>query len=168
MYTQETKSETTTGETGPSDIPGLSGEVKYNKSNQTSSNTSKTSNIKGYNFQFKRNNPNIEERRKECQKIRNQFPNKIPIICEKDPKSKVQDIDKTKFLVPDDLTVSQFNMMIRKRIQLNQESAFYLWANGKVSITGDSLLSDIYKKFKDPEDGFLYIAYAGELTWGNK
>ena len=57
-------------------------------------------------------------------------------------------------------------MMIRKRIQINQESAFYLLANGKVSITGDSLLNEIYEKYKDPEDGFLYIAYASELTWG--
>ena len=57
-------------------------------------------------------------------------------------------------------------MLIRKRIQINQESAFYLLANGKISITGDSLLSEIYEKYKDPKDGFLYIVYASELTWG--
>ena len=78
----------------------------------------------------------------------------------------LKDIDKTKYLIPGDLTVTQFNMMIRKRIKINQESAFYLLANGKVSITGDSLLNEIYEKYKDPEDGFLYIAYASELTWG--
>ena len=163
MHTPETISETTAPEKGPTDIPGLSGEIKYIKSNQTS----KTSSNKGgFNFKFKRDNPDIEERRKECQKIRNHFPEKIPIICEKDPKSDIKDIDKTKYLIPGDLTVTQFNMMIRKRIQINQESAFYLLANGKVSITGDSLLNEIYEKYKDPEDGFLYIAYASELTWG--
>ncbi len=163
MHTPETISETTAPEKGPSDIPGLSGEIKYVKSNQTS----KTSSNKGgFNFKFKSDNPDIEERRKECQKIRNHFPEKIPIICEKDPKSDIKDIDKTKYLIPGDLTVTQFNMMIRKRIQINQESAFYLLANGKVSITGDSLLNEIYEKYKDPEDGFLYITYASELTWG--
>ena len=119
-------------------------------------------------FRFKKENSNTEQRRKECEKIKSQFHDKIPIICEKDPKSQIRDIDKTKYLVPNDLTVSQFNMMIRKRIELQQEAAFYLLVNGKNSITGDSLLADIYEKYKDPEDGFLYIAYASELTWGNK
>ena len=118
-------------------------------------------------FRFKKENPDAEQRRKECEKIRNQFPEKIPIICEKDPKSNIRDIDKTKYLVPADLTVSQFNMMIRKRIEIPQEAAFYLLVNGKTSITGDAVLNDIYEKSKDPEDGFLYIAYASEVTWGN-
>ena len=59
-------------------------------------------------------------------------------------------------------------MMVRKRIEIQQESAFYLLVNGKTSITGDTLLSDISDKNKDPQDGFLYIAYSSELTWGNK
>ena len=66
-------------------------------------------------FRFKKDNPDTEQRRKECDKIRNQFSEKIPIICEKDPKSNIRDIDKTKYLVPADLTVSQFSFMIRKR-----------------------------------------------------
>ena len=57
-------------------------------------------------------------------------------------------------------------MMIRKRIEIPQEAAFYLLVNGKNSITGDSVLSETYERYKDPEDGFLYIAYASELTWG--
>ena len=118
-------------------------------------------------FRFKKENPDVAQRKKECEKIRTQFSEKIPIICEKDPKSKIADIDKTKYLVPNDLTVSQFSMMIRKRIQIDKEAAFYLLANGKHSITGDTVLNDIYDKYKDPEDGFLYIAYASELTWGH-
>ena len=117
-------------------------------------------------FRFKSDNPDFSERQKECDKIKKQFPEKIPIICEKDPKSNIRDIDKTKYLVPADLTVSNFNLMIRKRIEIPQEAAFYLLANGKSSITGDRLLSDVYEEYKD-EDGFLYIAYASELTWGN-
>ena len=119
-------------------------------------------------FRFRKENPDVEQRKRECDKIRNQFPDKIPIICEKDPKSNIRDIDKTKYLVPADLTVSNFNLMIRKRIEIPQEAAFYLLANGKASITGDRLLSDVYDEYKDQEDGFLYIAYASELTWGNK
>ena len=117
-------------------------------------------------FKFKKDNPEAEKRKAECEKIRKQFPDKIPIICEKDPKSNIQEIDKTKNLVPIDLTVSQFSFMIRKRIQLSKESAFFLLVSGKHSITGDTLISEIYEKYKDPQDDFLYIAYASELTWG--
>ena len=117
-------------------------------------------------FRFKLENSDSEVRKKECDKIRNQFPEKIPIICEKDPKSNIKDIDKTKYLVPADLTVANFSGMIRKRIEIPEEAAFYLLANGKSSLTGDKLLSEVYDSYKDPEDGFLYIAYASELTWG--
>ena len=119
-------------------------------------------------FKFKLENRDVESRRKNCEKIRTQFPDKIPIICEKDPKSKtLRDIDKTKYLVPNDLTVSQFSFMIRKRIEINKEEAFFLLVNGKTSLWGDANLNDIYERYKDKEDGFLYIAYASELTWGN-
>ena len=120
-----------------------------------------------YQFKFKRDNPDVTQRKKECDKIRRQFPEKIPIICEKDPHSSINDIDKNKYLVPGDLTVNMFNCMIRKRVNIPQEQAFYLLVNAKNSITGDALLSDIYERYKDPEDGFLYVAYASELTWGN-
>ena len=116
-------------------------------------------------FRFKKET-NVTTRRENYEKIRRQFADKIPIICERDPKSKIRDIDKTKYLVPSDLTVSQFSFMIRKRIEIKQEEAFYLLVNGKTSIAGDTLLSDIYEKYQDKEDGFLYIAYASELTWG--
>ena len=116
-------------------------------------------------FKFKKDTPDMLKRKGECEKIRKQFPDKIPIICEKDPKSKIQEIDKTKYLVPMDLTVAQFSLMIRKRVEIAKEGAFFLLVGGKHSITGDTLISEIYERYKD-EDGFLYIAYASELTWG--
>ena len=117
-------------------------------------------------FKFKQDHPNPENRRKECEKIRQQFADKLPIICEKDPKCKLSDIDKTKYLVPNDLTVAQFTFMIRKRLELPKEAAFYLLVGGKHSIVGERPLNDIYENYKDSEDGFLYIAYSSEVTWG--
>ena len=48
-------------------------------------------------FKFKKDTPDMLKRKGKCEKIRKQFPDKIPIICEKDPKSKIQEIDKTKY-----------------------------------------------------------------------
>jgi GABA(A) receptor-associated protein len=118
------------------------------------------------NFNFKIQNPDPVKRRQESTKIREKYPDRIPIICEKDPRSKINDVDKTKYLVPADLTVAQFYMIIRKRLELHKESALYFLVAGKHSITGDSLMSDIYEKYRDSADGFLYIAYTSELIWG--
>ena len=46
---------------------------------------------------------------------------------ERDPKSQIQDIDKRKFLVPNDISVAQFMWIIRKRIQLPSEKAIFLF-----------------------------------------
>ena len=116
-------------------------------------------------FKFKKEYPEFLKRKEESAKLRAQCPDKIPIICEKDPKSKIQEIDKTKYLVPMDLTVGQFSLMIRKRVEIGKEDAFYLLVDGKHSIIGDSLISEIYDRYRS-EDGFLYIAYASEVTWG--
>lgn len=118
------------------------------------------------NFKFKEQNPEVQKRKGESSKIREKYPDRIPIICEKDPKSKMKDVDKTKYLVPNDLTVSQFSFIIRKRLEMSKDAALFLLVSGKHSITGDSSMSEIYEKHKDPEDGFLYIAYTSELTWG--
>ena len=118
-------------------------------------------------FRFKQENRDVQQRRQNCEKIRHQFPDKIPIICEKDPKSKIRDIDKTKYLVPNDLTVSQFSFMIRKRLQLDEKEAFFLLAAGKYSISGETRINEVYNKFSDKDDGYLYVAYASKETWGN-
>ena len=119
-------------------------------------------------FRFKKENPDVKQRKKICDILRNQFSDKIPIICEKAPKYfNIRDIDKTRYLVPSNLTVSEFIFLIRKRNELSKEEAFFLLVNGKHQIYGDTPLSEIYERYKDPKDGLLYIAYASELTWGN-
>ena len=121
----------------------------------------------GMQFRFKIDNSDGMVRKQNCDKIKQQFPDKIPIICEKDPKSEINNIDKTKYLVPNDLTVAQFSFMIRKRLQLPENEAFFLLAKGRYTLTGDMNLIDVYKKYSDSEDGFLYIAYASKVIWGN-
>jgi GABA(A) receptor-associated protein len=118
------------------------------------------------NFKFKVSNPEVETRRLEAAKIREKYPDRLPVICEKDPKSKLNEVDKTKYLVPHDLTISQFSYIIRKRLEMSKDSALFLLVAGKHSITGDTSMNEIYETYKDKDDGFLYIAYTSELTWG--
>ena len=108
----------------------------------------------------------LEERKQEYQKVIEEHPGKIGIICEKAPKSQIADIEKTKFLINEEFNLTQFTTIIRKKLNMEKTDALFFLVNGKTSLTGNDTMLDIYKKYKD-EDGFLYIAYAAEEIWGS-
>ncbi|KAG8435613.1 hypothetical protein GDO86_013525 [Hymenochirus boettgeri] len=58
-------------------------------------------------FQYKEDHP-FEYRKKEGEKIRKKYPDRVPVIVEKAPKARVPDLDKRKYLVPSDLTALFF------------------------------------------------------------
>eukprot|EP00823_Brevimastigomonas_motovehiculus_P009168 TRINITY_DN8824_c0_g1_i1.p1 TRINITY_DN8824_c0_g1~~TRINITY_DN8824_c0_g1_i1.p1 ORF type:complete len:117 (+),score=16.96 TRINITY_DN8824_c0_g1_i1:54-404(+) len=113
--------------------------------------------------EFKKQN-SFEKRKAEAQRIRAKYPDRIPVIAEKAPESKIPDIDKKKYLVPSDLTILQFIYVLRKRIKLPAESTIFIHVRNTLPSTS-ALMSTIYKEFKD-EDGFLYVTYAAESTFG--
>tara|TARA_B000000557_G_C20807429_1_gene458371 strand:+ start:1095 stop:1430 length:336 start_codon:yes stop_codon:yes gene_type:complete len=107
----------------------------------------------------------INKRRHESSRILAKYPDRVPIICEKNESDKnIPNIDKSKYLVPRDLTLGQFVYVIRKRIKLSPEKAIFIFINNMLLPTS-ALLSDIYEKHKN-EDGFLYVSYSGENTFG--
>lgn len=79
-------------------------------------------------------------------------------------RSDVPDIDKKKYLVPQDLSIGQFMYVIRKRIKVSPEQAIFLFVEN-VLPPSPALLADVYEDHKD-EDGFLYLTYSGEATFG--
>ncbi|KAJ3056273.1 ubiquitin-like protein atg8 [Rhizophlyctis rosea] len=113
---------------------------------------------------FKDDHP-FEKRKQEAEKIRQKYPDRIPCIVEKAEKSDIATIDKKKYLVPCDLTVGQFVYVIRKRIKLSPEKAMFIFINNVLPPSA-SLLSQVYQEHKD-EDGFLYIIYSSENTFGD-
>ena len=111
-----------------------------------------------------KNQFDLEHRTDESRRIREKYPTRIPVIVEiKDASIDIPDIDKKKFLVPNDLTVGQFIFVVRKRIQLSPEKALFCFIDDTIPST-NSLMSQLYTDHKD-EDGFLYISYTGENTF---
>lgn len=106
----------------------------------------------------------FEKRKAEASRIRQKYSDRIPVICEKAEKSNIPDIDKKKYLVPADLTVGQFVYVIRKRIKLDSTTNIFIFVNNVLPPTA-SLMSQLYEEQRD-EDGFLYITYSGENTFG--
>ncbi|XP_022724395.1 autophagy-related protein 8C-like [Durio zibethinus] len=113
---------------------------------------------------FKLEHP-LERRQAEAARIREKYPERIPVIVERAERSDIPDIDKKKYLVPADLTVGQFVYVVRKRIKLSAEKAIFVFVKNTLPPTA-ALMSAIYEENKD-EDGFVYMTYSGENTFGS-
>ena len=107
----------------------------------------------------------LQQRQERCRQVRLKFPTRIPVIIEKQPGSNVPSIDKNQYLVPSDLTMGQFAYVIRKRLTLAPEQAIFLFSQNNLPPTS-AIMASVYEKFKDKDDGFLYMVYAGENTFG--
>uniref|UniRef100_A0A6C0BV36 Autophagy-related protein n=1 Tax=viral metagenome TaxID=1070528 RepID=A0A6C0BV36_9ZZZZ len=105
-----------------------------------------------------------EYRIKECQKILLKHPDKIPIIVEKNESCQFNDINKNKYLVPEDMPINQFIYIIRKRISLEPSQTLFVMINNKLIPNGKTL-GEIYQDGKNT-DGFLYMVYTSENTFG--
>ncbi|TXG51131.1 hypothetical protein EZV62_023655 [Acer yangbiense] len=110
----------------------------------------------------------LEKRRAEAARIREKYPDRIPDAQLNLPFSDLVTtlmlVDFDWYLVPADLTVGQFVYVIRKRIKLSAEKAIFIFVDNVLPPTG-AIMSAIYEEKKD-EDGFLYVTYSGENTFG--
>lgn len=104
----------------------------------------------------------FEKRKSEANKMKTKYPNHIPIVVES--KGVIKSIDKSKFIVNDDLTVGQFIHVIRKRVKLEPTESIYVLVNNIIPIQS-STLGQVYDDHKDKDD-FLYMTYCKENTFG--
>jgi GABA(A) receptor-associated protein len=110
--------------------------------------------------------------RKEVEIVRHKYPGHIPVVVVS--KSKELKLSKSKYLVGSELTVSQFQFIIRKKLQnsLNSTEAMYLLArdnktNNGVLLQSSALMSSVYTSHSDEETQMLFIEVCKENTFGN-
>jgi GABA(A) receptor-associated protein len=115
----------------------------------------------------------FEKRLEEAKKIINKYPDRIPVIVEVAKSSGFfrsengdLKIDKKKYLVPKDITLGQFNHIVRKRIKLAEHEALITFAGEKCLPMISVPMGSIYAEHRD-EDQFLYLTISKENTFGS-
>lgn len=109
----------------------------------------------------------VIERRAEFEKIRKNTPNRIPVICEKAGTNKtLVDLPKRKMLLQPEMGVGQFSAYLAKELGISAETALFLFVNNATLISPSFIMGMLYEKYKDKDDGFLYITYNSENTFG--
>ena len=108
----------------------------------------------------------FDKRLEESNRIIKKYGDRIPVICEPtNPKDvNLPKIDKCKFLVPTNLSIGHFILILRSKMKLSSEKAIFLFVGNTIP-QGTETIDVIYNRFKDP-DGFLYITYSSENVFG--
>jgi len=124
---------------------------------------------------FKKNY-NIKDRKEESTRVRYKHPERIPVIITKNPNSHLENIKTTKYLFPIEFTIPQILCIIRQRITLKPNDALTIFIqtpDGKevlpsYSASVASLFLDYVESYKNHPnyDGYLYIIYSNENTFG--
>lgn len=120
----------------------------------------------GYEFKMRHS---FDKRKSESDALKAKY-NKIPIIIEVDKKSapKLPSLNKSKFLIDRNISIGQLLLKLREKTKIDSSQAIFLfvdYTNGvNIPSTGDKI-GDLYDKYSD-KDGFLYITYSAQQTFG--
>lgn len=104
--------------------------------------------------------------KESVKKIIEKYPDRVPVYVTRGKGDKnLKNIDQNKFIVPEDITVSQFMAIIRKKIELGPEMALFLFVNKGTLPVQSATMASLYNTYKN-DDGLLEIEYCGENTFG--
>lgn len=103
-------------------------------------------------------------RKSESSRMKAKYEERVPVVVQLHQPLATDANDCDKFLVPKDLSLGQFLTVLRKRKHLRAEQSIYIIVNNMVP-PSTMLMGTIYDNHAD-EDGFLYVFYAFENTFG--
>ncbi|KAJ7980462.1 Autophagy-related protein [Quillaja saponaria] len=115
--------------------------------------------IKSFKDEF-----SFDERLTESNNIIQKYPDRVPVIIERYSRTELPEMEKKKYLVPRDMSVGQFIHILSSRLHLAPGKALFVFVKNTLPQTS-SLTNSIYESYKDA-DGFLYMCYSSEKTFG--
>ncbi|KAM0984662.1 hypothetical protein EV2_012440 [Malus domestica] len=106
----------------------------------------------------------FDERVEESKLIISKYPDRVPVILERYSRTDLPEMEKKKFLVPRDMSVGQFMHILSSRLHLTPGKALFVFVKNTLPQTA-SRMDSIYETYKE-DDGFLYMCYSSEKTFG--
>ncbi|XP_011019073.1 PREDICTED: autophagy-related protein 8i-like [Populus euphratica] len=106
----------------------------------------------------------FEHRLGESKNIIVKYPDRVPVIIERYSRTDLPEMEKRKYLVPRDMTIGQFIHILSSRLELTPGKALFIFVKNTLPQTA-SQMDLIYESYKD-DDGFLYMCYSSEKTFG--
>lgn len=109
--------------------------------------------------------------RQETEIVKHKYPGHIPVIVL--TKSKDLKLSKSKYLVGSELSIAQFQFIIRKKLTnpLNSTESMFLMAKDKntggILLQSNMIMADVYQKFIDEDTQMLFVQILKENTFGN-
>ena len=98
-------------------------------------------------------------------KVLQNHPNRVPVYVDKKANDDIPDIENHKYLVPKDMTVAQFMVVIRKKIKLDPTKAVFVFVGHSILPPNAATFSELYTNHAH-SDGILYVNFAVENTFG--
>lgn len=92
-------------------------------------------------------------------------PNHLPVVLERGT-SDTPMMDRERFLPHNSVTAGELMAVVRRRMRVQSTQAIFFSTTTGVLVNPQQLLSELYAKYRDEEDGFLYLRYSLESTFG--
>ena len=121
-------------------------------------------------MEFTKEVPDFQQRESESRNLLKQFPNKVPTVIEPQSASQPVRLDQNKylpprFLIPAMYTFHEFKQVLRRRMNIEASESLWLEVGGNSAPPDEYMMYKVYESYKCA-DGFLYVKYSSEATYG--
>lgn len=106
----------------------------------------------------------LQQRQKEVKSLSMRHPSRVPVLIYAADNSQPK-IEKNKYLVPKEISMSQFLYIIKKYISIQSNEAIFLYTKNNSIVNSSKTIAEIYNEHKS-DDEFLYFIYSVENTFG--
>lgn len=109
----------------------------------------------------------FEKRRAEALRILDKHPGRVPVIVEVAHTEKnLPKLEKCKYIVPKDITLSQFLCIIRKNLKLSEAQALFMFVGDNVIPPISTTIGILYDEYHE-EDFFMLAIICSENCFGS-
>merc|ERR1711907_161140 len=112
--------------------------------------------------------PQASEPPSEVQRMRMKYPDRVPVLCERAPRSSLPQIAQKKFLIPGTMRCSELKYIIHREVKkigsIAGDQTIYLFV-GNLAPKTSMTIGELYEQCPT-QDGVLHVMYRAENTLG--